>query len=190
MSNLFTRPHSGWRYEPQLPREGVRKLVEALELRLQMLEQLEPHANDVIERQRKAIGMLTSNQHKQLEKYKSKRRGQRLRRSNPRSLGHVLAMMKALCLETARTRQLDTGKSYWFLKAEMASKLQVPEHFISQALHKWNLAGICNQGENVGVHDTHRGGFWGGPWVSSWQDTRYTINLSKLHKFGTEGHSG
>lgn len=180
MSNLFERPHAGWRYQPELPKMGLKKQAAELQKRLEQLRLLAPHDDERVTQQRKTQQVLAASQLKRVNSYKSKRSPKTLRRSNPKSLAHVLEMMKVLCLETAKTRKLDTTKNYWFLKAELASKLQVPEHFVAQAMHKWNLAGISSQGENVGVHDTHRGGFWGGPWVSSWQDTRYTINLAKL----------
>lgn len=93
--------------------------------------------------------------------------------------------MRDLMLRTAAERKLDVSKSYWMLKAEVASLLKVPEHFITQIFQKWNRLGACDQGVDNGMHDTHRDRSWGGPWVSSWQDTRYTVRLDKLIELGS-----
>lgn len=102
------------------------------------------------------------------------------RRSNPKSLASVEAQMRDLCLATAAQRNLDMSKACWFRKAEIASLLKVPEHFVEQVVHLWNRQGACSEGHNDGVHDTHRARSWGEVWTSSWQDTLYTLKLEKL----------
>lgn len=180
MSYLFARPHTGWRFESQRPQQGHRETLAIWKDKLARLEKNTEITDVIMEQRRETARKLVSAKLRTLTTNPHKRAARGPRRANPKSLGHVIRSLRKLCLDVASTRQLDQTKEYWFLKAEMASKLQVPEHFIAQAVHKLNLLGICDQGENTGVHDSHRDKFWGGPWVSSWQDTRYTIKLDKL----------
>lgn len=180
MSYLFTTPHTGWRFESHRSQNGYRETLAVWRKKLALLE-TKPDDGDIVMTQRRATALkLVTAKLRTLTNNPHKRAARGPRRANPKSLEHVIRALRKMCVEAANARKLDPAREYWFLKAEMAAKLNVPEHFIAQAVHKLNLLGICDQGENTGVHDSHRDKFWGGPWVSSWQDTRYTIKLDKL----------
>lgn len=171
MNKLFPQATAGWRWEPHR-RCNPKEWQERLQQQIKILSATPTTAPAELHRRKRAIARVAATN--------GKRPSRVLRRANPRSLEALEVKMKRLCLDTARARKLDFDSPCWFFKAEIAALLGVPEHFVTQVAHRWNLAGVCGQGENNGVHDSHRARPWGGPWVSAWRDTCFTLDLKKL----------
>lgn len=167
---LFDASTTGWR-EDSLKRTPKEKNAEMLARIIQGASQ-KTSPNKINQE-------LLANALQGLNNQRFKRVKSGLRRSNPRCLIKLSARLKVLLVAEANRKNL-RQKDIWVGKAQLAEKLAVPEHFITQILHRWNLAGFCSQGANDGPHDTHRASFFYGPWKSAWQDTRYTIFMAKL----------
>jgi hypothetical protein len=180
MYYLFDRPMSGWRYEPQRPQDGAAGRREALQARVDLIAALPSTLDGKVAKRRQAFLQRASTALRTTASRGHKRPPQVLRRANPRSLPALEIKMRTALLTQAAARNIDVSKPCWVVKADLASRLTVPEHFIAQIAQRWNRLGLCSQGVNAGMHDTHRDQGWGGPWVSSWQDTRYEIKLNRL----------
>lgn len=107
-----------------------------------------------------------------------KRPARALRRANPRNLRKVEQALRAVCLQEAAARNF--SGSLVFNKAQMASALNIPEHFIAQVAQLWNRKGLCGQAVNRAPHDSHRDPSWVNFWTSAWRDTTYEVDLDKL----------
>jgi phosphomevalonate kinase len=107
-----------------------------------------------------------------------KRPARALRRPNPKSLLQVEKALSELLLQECAKQDGVTHVA--FFKAQAASVLGVPEHFIDQVAHRWNRKGLCSQAQDRAPHDSHRERMWGNFWTSAWQDSRYEVDLSKL----------
>ena len=167
--------HGGHRWDgADTDRVQTRSWIQHLEASLQKpLDASNPLA--VLKRQGQE--RLLQNLRRDLKAF-SKRPKRQLRRPNPKSLQHVEQAMRQACLEQA-ARNKCTG-ALVFYKAQMASLLNVPEHFVAQVAHLWNRKGLCRQAVNLPPHDSHRDRSFPSYWTSAWRDTTYEVDLDKL----------
>lgn len=105
-----------------------------------------------------------------------------LRRSNPKhpeKIDRFILGVMAIAVEDSKAANNDKLPSLFVRKEALAAHLEVPEHFVAQSFERLNKLGILGPEQNVGAHDTTRGGMMGGP-AAGWNGSTRDVNMGAL----------
>lgn len=114
----------------------------------------------------------------------TKERASAGRRSNPRHPELIDAFVLSLLVRALH--EAPAGTALFVRREAVAEHLEVPEHFVSEALERLNKRGILGPERNVGAHDTHRDGLFGSHWASGWSGSVRHVRLDRLEAYAEQ----
>lgn len=113
-------------------------------------------------------------------KSRNAERASTLRRANPARPEAIDDFVLGLMVQVRRHNRTPSG--LFFVRREaIAQHLEVPEHFVEQALGRLRQRGLLRTAQNQPLHDTNRAP-WGGS-AGGWAGSTWPMNLDKLDAY-------